>query len=161
MARLDRKLIFAIANLAWRFFLHHLARLSPFREQRGIARFRENYIHEGLPPKTTTGRALAPHASRCTACGLCDAHCPLLVDESAPLFIGPRAFVLSAVRAAPHYADVRDVLETMTSATCTGCALCVAECPERIPILDLARMCRDELAVIDDARARRAATGGA
>jgi len=165
VARFDGKLVFAIANLAWRFFLHHLARLSPFRERRGIARFRENYVHEGLPPRTTTGRALVPHASRCTSCGFCDGHCPLLVDPhhaetAAAPFMGPRAFVLSAVRAAPHYADVRDVLDTMTSTTCTGCALCVAECPERIPILALAEMCKAELAVVDAARAART-TGGA
>jgi succinate dehydrogenase/fumarate reductase-like Fe-S protein len=155
VARVDRKLLFAIMNLGWRFFLHHLARLSPFRTRHGIERFRENYVHEGLPPHTPSERAQGAEALRCTSCGFCDAVCPLLVDDSAPGFIGPRAFVLSAARAAPHFEDVRATLTTLTSSVCQGCGLCVAACPERIPILDIASMCTAQLVVIDDARTAR------
>jgi succinate dehydrogenase/fumarate reductase-like Fe-S protein len=155
VARLDRKLLFAIANLGWRFLLHHLARLSPFRTRHGIARFRENYVHEGLPPHTPSERARASDATRCTACGFCDAVCPLLVDDSAPGFIGPKAFVLSAARAAPHFDDARVTLRTLTSTSCEACTLCEGHCPERIPILALAAQCAAQLVVIDEAKAAR------
>lgn len=151
MAAFDTKWWHAQVNLAWRLVLHFLRKLNPFHEGFGIARFKRNYVPEGLPPATERLRAVAFWPGRCTSCAECDPVCPLLVDDAHALFPGPMQLVLSASRAAPHYADVREAIELLGSETCTECQRCEVACPEDIPILEVAAVMAEQLAVIDEA----------
>ena len=156
MARLDAKLLHAYANLAWRTLLHYLRKLNPFQQNFGLARFKANYVGEGLPPARPAYRELAHLPGRCTGCGVCDETCPILMgevdDERLERFEGPMALIVSAARAAPHLADARADLEVLRSEVCAACRACDRRCPERIPISAVAEQLLEQLAVIDAAQ---------
>lgn len=161
MARLDLKLFHAYVNLAWRTVIHYLRKLNPFHTRFGIARFKANYVPEGLPWATVPWRELAHQAGRCTACGACDGACPIVqrgvvpvghTAEQAALFQGPMALVLSGARAAPHLRDARADLDILRSKTCQECRACDRACPESIPIAGLAAGLLEQLAIIDESR---------
>lgn len=156
--RLDAKWWGAQLNLTWRVIVHYARKLWPWATRYGIDRFRENYVHEGLPAATPDQRALLTQPGRCTQCGVCDGLCPLLKDDdlrarTAPMFIGPMTFVASGTRAAPHFEDVEDTVAAMRGPVCQGCKACDAACPERIPILALADLVDAQRQVVVAARA--------
>jgi succinate dehydrogenase/fumarate reductase-like Fe-S protein len=140
---LDGKWWGAQLNLAWRVIVHYARKLWPWATRYGIDRFRQNYVHEGLPPATPAMRELLVQPGRCTQCGVCDGVCPLLHDDAlrdrtAPTFLGPMTFVSSGARAAPHFEDVEETVAALRGPVCQGCKACDAACPERIPILAIA-----------------------
>ncbi len=154
MASLDRKWLFAQLNLAWRVVVHNVKRLWPWSTRYGIERFQQNYVVEGLPPSSGDFRLLAHEAGRCTTCGACDIACPILsgtstlATDARLAFIGPMAFVVSGVRAAPHLSDIASTLEVLNGPVCADCRACDAACPERIAIAKLAVVFADQLRVI-------------
>lgn len=154
MASLDLKWWHAQVNLAWRMTVHYLRKLWPWRQRYGLERFRQNYVHEGLPPATEATRDIAHEPGRCTTCGACDDACPLLTRLSPAEFLGPMAMVISGARAAPHFADVETTLRTMVGATCASCRACDAACPEGIPVTRLAEVLLGQLACIEGAKQR-------
>ena len=151
---MDLKKIFANLNLAWRLILHFLRKLNPLHEGFGLQRFEKNYLHEGLPPIAPISLDSAHASGQCTVCGECDAVCPLLLEAESVNFLGPMATVISASRAAPHFQSARHTLQTMTSETCQSCFACVSQCPEQIPILDIAQGMDAQLKVINQAKSR-------
>lgn len=156
MASFDLKWWHAQANLAWRTTLHYLRKLWPWRERFGLERFRQNYVHEGLPPATETVRSLAHQPGRCTMCGLCDEVCPLMDTLPIEAFLGPMTFVISGARAAPHFGDVETTLRTLVGSTCQACRRCEDMCPEQIPITRLAEAMLGQLTTIEAAKRRHA-----
>ncbi len=160
---LDLKWWHAKANLAWRVLAHYARKLWPWATRYGVDRFRENYVHEGLPQATPAMRLLAIQPGRCTQCGVCDNVCPLLHDDAlrertAPTFLGPMTFTASGARAAPHFDDLQETLTAMIGPVCQSCRRCDTVCPERIPILALAGHFEEQRLVI--VAAKRAHAGG-
>lgn len=152
---LDRKWLHAQINLGFKLVVHYLAKLVPWSTRYGLERFQQNYVVEGLAPATTSFRALAHHAGRCTTCGECDRVCPLLDVSGATFthdFMGPRSFVVAGARAAHLLDDVKDSLRILTSPTCTDCKKCEAACPEGIPILALAAGLKAQADVVTAAK---------
>jgi ferredoxin len=156
----DSKWIQAQLNLAKHLVIHLLRRLWPWSARPGLSRFRDNYVVEGLPPATPMVRTeLAYTAGRCTACGACDAACPILLgtrsDVDAADFVGPQAFVLAGAR---QLESIGLSLEILVGDACQGCRACDRACPEAIPVTALAKALQAQQQVVDDAR-RRADTG--
>lgn len=152
MASFDRKWVHAQLNLAWRVIIHYARKLWPWSPRYGLPRFVSNYVPEGLPWATERSRALGHEPGRCTLCGACDDACPLLLALPRHVFLGPMTMVSSAARAAPHYEDAADTFRKMTEPSCDACRACEAACPEDIPLLSLAALYLDQLAIIEDAR---------
>ena len=153
MAQAKIKLLYAIANLGWRFLIHWLRRLNPLFDAFDKRRFLKNYVPEGLPPTPKAAIGLTEAAGRCTSCGECDRVCPLLrPGAGASPFLGPMHFVISGFRAAPAFEALRADLDTMVGQTCNGCRACLAACPERIPILSLAAHAQHQREVVARAR---------
>lgn len=141
----------AQANLAWHAIRHFTRKLWPFRSRFGLARFRSNYIREGLPPFVPAHRQLAAELGKCTLCGHCDDVCPLLSGTHAANFLGPMSFVVSGLRAGPQLSDIQATLDTMRGVDCTSCQACVQVCPEHISILQLAAFASAQLVVLREA----------
>jgi formate hydrogenlyase subunit 6/NADH:ubiquinone oxidoreductase subunit I len=142
--------------LGWKLVAHYLKKAWPWAPRYGFVRFQENYVVEGLPPSTPAFRLLAHEPGRCTACGACDATCPILrgtkkVDDRAA-FLGPMGFVLSGARSAPHLVDVKGTLFVLNGPVCSECRACDAVCPERIPIARLAGVFAEQLVIVEKAR---------
>lgn len=124
-------------NLGFRSALHYLKMLWPWRRRFGLARFRENYVPEGLPAYQGPLRQIAHEASRCTTCGLCDAACP---QTGAPdRFLGPMRMVVRGMRGGPTLIDVEKDLRFMAAPSCAACQKCDSACPEHIPMVRLAQ----------------------
>jgi ferredoxin len=156
----DSKWLKAQLNLAKHLALHLLRRLWPWTARPGLAQFHANYVVEGLPPATATVRAeLAHTAGKCTACGACDAACPILLgardDVDAADFMGPQAFVLAGAR---QLESIGLTLDVLVGDGCQGCRACDRACPEGISVTMLAKALRAQERVVDDAR-RRADAG--
>lgn len=153
---LDRKWWHAQFFLGMKLLRHYARKLWPWAPRFGLARFQENYVVEGLPPASATFRLLAHEPGRCTACGTCDAVCPLLLapepEKRAVDFLGPMGFVLAGARAAPHIQDLRATLDALNGPGCQACRACDAACPERIPIARLASALEEQRIVVERAR---------
>lgn len=141
---------------AWFFIGFHgikgwiLRALRP--EQSGLDAFKQNYVQEGLPPVPADVRARYHEFVRCTACGACDAVCPMTKDADPLEWQGPMTVVLSMARAAPHYAEALPALRHFEQ--CGTCRACERVCPEHIPIRDVGMMMLQALSAIEANRPR-------
>lgn len=152
MASFERKWIHAQLNLAYRVVIHYARFLWPWSPRYGLERFVSNYVPEGLPWATPRSRELGHEPGRCTQCSNCDDVCPLVRTLPPEEFLGPMAMVSSAARAAPHFADGEETFRIMTAESCVACRACEAACPEDIPLLALADLFLEQLAVIEQAK---------
>jgi hypothetical protein len=69
----------------------------------GIARFRENYDADGLPPVTVEERADFADFERCVACGLCDRGEAARIARSGGAYRGVMALVIAGSRSMPEF----------------------------------------------------------
>jgi hypothetical protein len=118
-------------------------RLIFARKVSGIARFRENYDADRLPPVTATERAELARFGRCIACGLCDRGESERIARSRGQYRGVMPLMLAASRSMPdfHAAQISfahvpaEVLEEKERS-----------CPTRVPMREIARFVRDKAA---------------
>ena len=135
--------LFAQGYLGFVAVVHYLR--LPFKKRSGLLEFQKNYVAAGLSaaPKDRAEHLLLQTPGHCTACGKCDARCPLLVDDEAREFSGPQSFILAACRGTHDPASRQNQLKFLLSSTCQSCQACERACPEAIPILALASLCHD------------------
>jgi Na+-translocating ferredoxin:NAD+ oxidoreductase RnfC subunit len=119
------------------FFLHLLRKLAFWRKPSGAARFLANYAADRIAPASREQSEHVVAWLRCTNCGLCEAVCPL---DSAPM--QPEHFTLAHL----GYSGWRDLTahhliakSASALAECGPCGACETICPERIPLVALAR----------------------
>lgn len=161
MALWDRKWLHAQLNLAWHLVRHFTVRLWPWRRRYKLERFRDNYVHEGLPPASEAFRKSAHFFGQCTGCGACDETCPLMREMSRTDFVGPMSLILSGARSAPDLDSVESSLRLMVGPQCQECQRCDAVCPEEIPLLHLAELLLKQLHSTEEARQKRIHSGTA
>lgn len=153
---LDTRWWHAQIFLGLKLLRHYALKLWPWAPRFGLARFQENYVVEGLPPATSAFRLMAHEPGRCTACGTCDAVCPLLLPSGgqarAEDFLGPMGFILAGARAAPQLGDLRATLDALNGPGCQACRACDRACPEQIPIARLAAALEEQRVVVERAR---------
>ena len=125
-------------NLGWRSFLHYLKKMWPWSLKAGLNQFKINYVPEGLPTYSVSFRQIADQPGRCTACGLCDAACPILQSTKPAAFLGPMRLVLGAMRGGPSVQYALADFAFMSNESCVACRECEKACPEEIPIIKLA-----------------------
>ncbi|MBN1945379.1 MAG: 4Fe-4S dicluster domain-containing protein [Bradymonadales bacterium] len=125
--------------LGFQFFLHLLRRIFFLYRPGGVARFLENYREDHLFPFEVSDRELLPLWQRCTACGLCEAVCPL--KEGSPIEQGRLSYL---VLASSLWRDTSirrwAAKDAEILASCSDCDRCEQICPERIPLRALARL---------------------
>jgi len=73
------------------------------RKGNGIAKFRENYDADGLPPVTAEERAGFAAFERCVACGLCDRGESGRIAKSGGAYRGVMALVIAGSRSMPEF----------------------------------------------------------
>jgi hypothetical protein len=111
----------------------------------GIARFRENYDADGLPPVTREERAGMNEFQRCVACGLCDRGEAARIARSGGAYRGVMALVVAGSRSMPEFRAAAygfsfvpdDVLADKERI-----------CPVRIPFRRVAAFVRDKAAAV-------------
>ncbi len=139
------KRLHALFDLAIRFNLHllgrlfdRLARLAGVKPRDGYARFRRNYLEDGLLEITPEERDRLPEFSRCIHCGLCGTACPNLerLDQSR-LLSDPHLLAVAFSRSIPDFLYARDFMEQWQG--CGDCAECLNVCPTQVPLWDIAR----------------------
>ncbi len=119
-----------------------------FRSEPGSDRFRRNFLPEGLVPTSAEDRERLREASRCIHCGLCDAAAigvgvspslvPLVFARTAvELPLAGRELALLLAR--PELLEVGERL-----------------CPERVPLVRLARWLGERLERVREAAAEAA-----
>lgn len=69
----------------------------------GIAKFRENYDADGLPPVTLKERRDFAAFERCVACGLCDRGESGRIAKSGGAYRGVMALVIAGSRSMPEF----------------------------------------------------------
>jgi hypothetical protein len=69
----------------------------------GIAKFRENYDADGLPPVTREEREGFAAFERCVACGLCDRGESVRMAKSGGAYRGVMALVVAGSRSMPEF----------------------------------------------------------
>ena len=75
---MDRRLLYATANLGWHYALHTVRRLLPRRKRStGIRKFQQNYLADGITCVGEEERHTFPGFQRCIACEVCLASCEL------------------------------------------------------------------------------------
>lgn len=130
----------AILLLAWALLRAALRSIFT-RRPSGIARFRENYDADRLPPVTAAEREELALFGRCVACGLCDRGEAGRISRSRGQYRGVMPLMLAASRSMPDFqaaqlsfAHVSDeVLEEKERI-----------CPTRVPMREIARFVRDK-----------------
>jgi len=111
----------------------------------GIAKFRENYDADGLPPVTPEERAGMNDFQRCVACGLCDRGEAQRIARSGGAYRGVMALVVAGSRSMPEFRAAaygfsfvpEDVLADKERL-----------CPVRIPFRRVAAFVRDKAAAV-------------
>ena len=111
----------------------------------GIARFRENYDADGLPPVTAEEREHLVTFQRCIACGLCDRGEAGRIARSGGAYRGVMALVVAGSRSMPEFRAAAYGFDFVPDAV-------LAEkesiCPVRIPFRRIARFVRDKAAAV-------------
>jgi hypothetical protein len=115
------------------------------RGRDGIAKFRENYDADGLPPVTPAERAGMNAFQRCVACGLCDRGEAQRIARSGGAYRGVMALVIAGSRSMPEFRAAAygfsfvpdDVLADKERL-----------CPVRIPFRKVAAFVRDKAAAV-------------
>jgi hypothetical protein len=107
----------------------------------GIARFRENYDADGLPPVTPDERAGFAAFERCIACGLCDRGEATRIARSGGAYRGVMGLVIAGSRSIPEFRAAAYGFGFVPEE-----ALIEKEaiCPVRIPFRRIARFVRDK-----------------
>jgi hypothetical protein len=107
----------------------------------GIARFRENYDADGLPPVTPEERAGFAAFERCIACGLCDRGEATRIARSGGAYRGVMGLVIAGSRSIPEFRAAAYGFGFVPEE-----ALIEKEaiCPVRIPFRRVARFVRDK-----------------
>lgn len=130
----------AILLLAWAVIRTVFRRLFSARVD-GLARFRDNYAADRLPPVTPSERQELVAFGRCIACGLCDRGESSRIAGSAGRYRGIMPLMLAASRSMPDFhaaqlsfSHVSDqVLEQKEQL-----------CPTRVPMRKIAHFVRDK-----------------
>lgn len=117
------------AVLVW----HYVKKVWPWRRRHGLLQFRQNYVAEGAPRYFESLRAIAHEPGQCTACGLCEAVCPIRHEG----FIGPMRLVLNGMQGGNALLAKESSFRVMASDECTACGKCEAACPEGIQMRQL------------------------
>lgn len=130
----------ALAVLAWSFLKVTVRRLFE-RGPSGLARFRENYDDDGLPPLSPSERAALPSFSRCIACGRCDLGEADRIAASRGAYPGLMAVVLASSRSTPDFDAAALALSHVPDEVL---AQKEAICPTGVPFRALARFVRDK-----------------
>jgi len=107
----------------------------------GLARFREHYDADGLPPVTPEERAGFAAFERCVVCGLCDRGEAGRIARSGGAYRGVMALVVAGSRSMPEFRAAaygfgfvpEDVLAEKE-----------AVCPARVPFRAISRFVRDK-----------------
>jgi len=119
--------------------------LGIFRRQGGLARFRENYDADGLPPVTPDERAQLTAFQRCVACGLCDRGESARIARSGGAYRGVMALVIAGSRSMPEFRAAAYGFKFVPNDV-------LAEkerlCPVRIPFRRIADFVRDKAAAV-------------
>jgi ferredoxin len=123
--------------LGTRFLVHLLSRIFFFYRPGGTQRFLANFEEDRLRPVAAEIRPLLPAWQRCTNCGLCEAACPLGPDQLGLGRVTPGALASSTWRELTAHRLARTAAQAI--ANCQGCQACEKICPERVPLLELAR----------------------
>ncbi len=121
----------ALFVLAWALLRALVDRA--FGRTTGLARFREHYAADRLPPATPEERAALPSMSGCIACGLCD----LGATRSGH---GPMSVALADARQTP------DADAALVGLAALPDALLSARervCPTHVPLVAIARLTRE------------------
>jgi len=92
----------AILLLAWAL-TRTLFRLLFGRSVDGMARFRDNYAADRLPPVSAEERQELGEFGRCVACGLCDRGEASRIARSGGAYRGVMPLMLSASRSMPDF----------------------------------------------------------
>ncbi len=111
------------------------------REGEGLARFREHYDADGLPPVTPEERARFASFERCTACGLCDRGEAGRIARSGGAYRGVMALVVAGSRSMPEFRAAAYGFGFVPDAVLADKE---AICPVRIPFRRIARFVRDK-----------------
>lgn len=116
-----------------------------FSRGNGIAKFRENYDADGLPPVTPEERAGMNDFQRCVACGLCDRGEAQRIARSGGAYRGVMALVVSGSRSMPEFRAAAYGFSFVPDEV-------LAEkerlCPVRIPFRRVAAFVRDKAAAV-------------
>jgi len=111
----------------------------------GIAKFRENYDADGLPPVTAEERAGFAEFERCVACGLCDRGEAGRIARSGGAYRGVMALVIAGSRSMPEFRAAAYGFRFVPSEV-------LAEkerlCPVRIPFRKVARFVEEKAAAV-------------
>jgi hypothetical protein len=107
----------------------------------GIARFRENYDADGLPPVTAEERANLVSFQRCIACGLCDRGEAARIARSGGAYRGVMALVVAGSRSMPEFRAAAYGFEFVADEVL---AQKESICPVRIPFRQIARFVREK-----------------
>lgn len=129
---------YALLYLSYCGFIFILKKLCFFRRRDSYQAFIDNYASDGLPEFSPDFRKIAATVGDCTTCGLCDAVCPQL-QISHSEFPGPMRLVATSFRGGTSLDASRESIELMVSSSCAACRKCEEACPQRIPIIELAR----------------------
>lgn len=130
----------AILLLAWAL-LRTVLRLAFGKKVDGIARFRENYDADRLPPVTPKEREELAEFGRCIACGLCDRGEGARIAASGGRYRGIMPLMLAASRSMPDFHAAQ-----LSFAHVPDEVLADKErvCPTRVPMRKIARFVHDK-----------------
>lgn len=133
----------AFFMLGWAMLVALLRRVFPRGD--GIARFREHYDADGLPPVDRDERAKMSAFSRCIACGLCDRGESERIAASGGAYRGVMGLVLSASRSMPNFRA-----SAYSASFVSERVLRAKErvCPTGVPIAAVVRFIRDKAALV-------------
>jgi len=111
----------------------------------GIAKFRENYDADGLPPVTPEERAGMNDFQRCVACGLCDRGEAARIARSGGAYRGVMALVVAGSRSMPEFRAAAYGFSFVPDEVLAEKELV---CPVRIPFRRVAAFVRDKAAAV-------------
>ncbi len=114
-----------------------LLRLTP--SGNAVQKFNEVYGGENILSVTEEEAKLLAVSGRCTACGRCDARQAELILASSVGYQGMMAFALSAPRSLPEMGAVAYSVSELDE---TVFSRAESLCPERVPLVGLARLVR-------------------
>lgn len=111
----------------------------------GIAKFRENYDADGLPPVSVEERAHMHEFQRCVACGLCDRGEAGRIARSGGAYRGVMALVVAGSRSMPEFRAAAYGFDFVPDEVLADKERI---CPVRIPFRRVAAFVRDKAAAV-------------
>ncbi|MFA6033693.1 MAG: 4Fe-4S dicluster domain-containing protein [Myxococcota bacterium] len=147
------KTFIAIANLGVRFWIHIFKWPFISRKAIGIARFENNYRDDRLAMFDQVTADHMPVYHNCINCGSCDAACARARNFHMGLWSGegpgetierisPSLIPVNVSRSQPLY-NCGAALASIIG-RCADCGLCEKACPNKVPILELAKLVVDK-----------------